>query len=289
MLLSFLIALSHLFEAYFRLLPFSKQESEELKRKIFIYSALWCVASVFLYKIFFSIYGINSATYKVLVMFGWLPYLLISLGFLRGKFLQHIFVLGMSIIFVLIQHTITTIIILTYFNGVFDMIFYDALVYLLLFAIFLPLLRNFFVKLLPSREFFDFHQQGIYIAILPLAIVSAHVIRATNDILIHSWAERFSRIYLPLVFFFFYRYILSVAKNFYDIQRLERTKILLEEKLLKLKKYNEWIQENQKKISVMRHDLRHSYNIIYTLLENGEIDKALKHIRAQENLLEDKK
>lgn len=73
------------------------------------------------------------------------------------------------------------------------------------------------------------------------------------------------------------------------MQRLERNKIMLMEKLSELKEYSEWNQENQTKISVMRHDLRHSYNIIYMLLENGEVDKALEHIKSQENLLGDKK
>ena len=289
MVLSILIALAQLLDAYFRWLSFSKYESENLKEKIFVLSALWSVASIFLYENFFANFGVNASTYKPILMLGWLPYFLIALVLSGWKILQHVFVLGMAAIFSLTQHTLAAIIILPHFSGEYEIIFFEATIYLLLFAISFPLFKNFFVKLLPSREFFYLRPQGIYIAILPLIIVSAHIIRIADDVLVHSWEERLSRIYLPLIFFFFYRYILSAAKNFYDMQRLERNKILLEEKLSELKEYNELIQENQTKISVMRHDLRHSYNIIYTLLENGEVDKALEHIRAQENLLEDKK
>ena len=286
MTLAILIAPAQLLDAYFRWLPFSKHESEELKEKIFVLSSLWSVASIFLYEIFFSSQGVNAATHKAVWMLGWLPYFLIALALLKRKILQHVFVLGMAAIFSLTQHTLATTIVLSNFSGAYEIIFFEATIYLLLFAISFPLFKNFFVKLLPSREFFDLRPQGIYIALLPLIIVSPHLIRIADDVLVHSWAERLSRIYLPLIFFFFYRYILSAAKNFYDMQRLERNKILLEEKLSELKDYNELIQENHKKISVMRHDLRHSYNIIYTLLENGEVDKALEHIRAQENFLE---
>ena len=289
MALAILIAPAQLLDAYFRWLPFSKHESEELKEKIFVLSSLWSVGSIFLYENFFANFGVNAATYKPILIFGWLPYFLIALGLSSRKFLQHVFVLGMAIIFALTQHTLATTIVLSNFGGAYEIIFFEATTYLLLFAISFPLFKNFFVKLLPSREFFDLRPQGIYIALLPLIIVSAHIIRIADDVLVHSWTERLSRIYLPLIFFFFYRYILSAAKNFYDMQRLERNKILLEEKLSELKEYNELIQENRTKISVMRHDLRHSYNIIYTLLENGEVDQALEHIRAQENLLEDKK
>ena len=286
-MLPILIALTQLFDAYIRWLPFSMHETEELKRKIFLCLAVWSVASIFLYGFIFAHFGVNAVTYKPVIMSGWLPYFLISLKLLRRKFLQHLFVLGMAAILSLIQHTVATTITLLNFSAPFEIIFYEATFYLLLFAISFPLFKNFFVKLLPSREFFDLRPQGIYIAILPLITVLAPLIRIADDVLVHSWTERLSRIYLPVVFFFFYQYILSAAKNFYDMQRLERSKIFLEEKLASLKDYNEWIQENQKKISVMRHDLRHSYNLIYTLLQNDEVDKALEHIRAQKNLLED--
>ena len=289
MVLSFLIALAQLFDAYFRWLAFSAHEPEDLKEKIFVLSALWCVASIFLYKIFFASQGVNAVAYKAVVMLGWLPYFLIALALSSRKILQHVFVLGMAMIIALIQYTVAAVITLSNFSGAYEIIFHEAVFYLSLFAFSFPLLRKFFVKLLPSREFFDLRPQGIYISILPLIIVSAHLIRLADDVLIHSWEERLSRIFLPPVFFFFYQYILNAAKNFYDMQRLERNKILLEEKLTELKNYNERVQENQTKISVMRHDLRHSYNIIYTLLENAEVDKALQHIRAQKNLLEDKK
>ena len=287
-MLPILIALGQLFDTYFRWLPFSKHESEESKRKIFLYSAIWSGASIFLYKFIFAHFGVNAVTYKPIVMLGWLPYFLICQGVLGRKLPQHLFVLGMAAILSLIQHTVATSITLLNFSAPFEIIFYEATFYLLLFAIFLPLFKKFFVALLPSREFFDLRPQGIYLAILPLLIVSVHLIRIADDVLVHSWTERLSRIYLPPVFFFFYQYILSAAKNFYDMQRLERNKILLEEKLATLKDYNEWFQENQTRVSVMRHDLRHSYNLIYTLLENGEVDKALEHIRAQKNLLEEK-
>ena len=76
-----------------------------------------------------------------------------------------------------------------------------------------------------------------------------------------------------------YRYILNAAKNFYELQRLERNKIRLEERLAALKEYDSLMTENRKKISVMRHDLRHNYNLINTLLESGDVEKALEHIR----------
>ena len=286
MLLPILIALGQLVDAYIRWLAFSKLELPQLKLKIFAYSAIWSVASIFLYKILFDSFGINGATYKAIVMLGWLPYFLICLKKIPGL-PQNIFVLGMATICSLVQHTISSAISLKLWEGkiAYELLLNEAAGYLLLFVIFLPICGRYFINLLPSREFFDLKPIGIYIAILPLIISSSHIIRIADGALFHSDLERLSRIYLPLVFFFFYRYILNAAKNFYDLQKLERNKQLLEDRLMTLKEYNALAEENQKKISVIRHDLRHNYNLIYTLLESGDIEAAREHIRKQKEWL----
>ena len=290
MLISMLVAFAQLIDSFVRWLAFSTRISLEISHQLRLCSILWSLASVLLYNFIFNQFGLTSVTYKAILMTGWLPYFLIAMRFIPWGLAQHIFVFGMGVICSVVQHSIVATIILLNVNFQSDseLILLEATGYLLAFIIFLPVCWKFFIKLLPSREFFDFRPQGICIAILPLTIMSGHLILLADDILVHSWAERLSRIYLPLIFFFFYRYILLAAKNFYDLQRSERNKILLEEKLTRLKEYNEQIQENQKKISVIRHDLRHNYNLIYAMLEDGNIEKAREHIYNQKNLLLEK-
>ena len=183
-MLPILIALGQLFDTYFRWLPFSEHETEESKRKLFLCLAIWSVASFFVYKFLFAHFGINAVTYKPIWMLGWLPYFLICLNFLGGKLPQHIFVLGMGAIFSLSQHTVASSIDLFLFSEPSDIIFFEATFYLLLFAISYPLFKKFFVRLLPSQEFFDLRPPGIYLALLPLLIVSAHIFRIAADVLI---------------------------------------------------------------------------------------------------------
>ena len=259
-------------------MPFSKRATNETNRRIWLFSLLWGVASLILYKFLFLNLGINAVTYKLVVMLGWLPYFLICMKFIPIGAVQHIFILGMGVICSLVQHTFASIIILLSFeiktNA--EVIFLEATIYLLLFIIFFPICNKYFIKLLPSREFFDV--VGIKIAVLPLVIVSSHLILLADGVLIHSWEERLSRIYLPIIFFFFYRYILLSAKNFYDLQRLERNKTRMEEQINMLKEYNKVIQENQEKIAEIKHDLRHRYSLIYGMLDSGDVSKARDYI-----------
>lgn len=282
MYLSVVIAVSQLLDAYIRYLAFSKQVTEKTTRKLFLQSVLWSLVSIVVYATLFARFSVNAGTYKAVLMTGWLPYFIICARLIRWGLPQHVFVFGMGVICSLLQHTVGAPLVLSFVGRPeYDLILLEATTYLALFGLSVPLCSVFFVKLLPSRELFDLRPQGIYFALLPLIISSAHLIRLADDVFVHSTAERLSRIYLPLVVFFMYRYILTAAKNFYDMQRLERTKTQLEEQLTALKNYHELTEANRKKISVMRHDLRHNYNIINTLLEVGDDAKALELVRKQ--------
>ena len=76
-----------------------------------------------------------------------------------------------------------------------------------------------------------------------------------------------------------------VYDNFINNRNYQR----LEQQLISLKDYNLLMQENQDKIAIMRHDLRHHYRLIYSLLENDAVDEAMKHIETQEKLLDEAK
>ena len=284
--LPILISSAQLIDTYIRWLAFSKQLPEKASRSLSFNSFIWAVASIFLYQFLFERFGINATTYKSVVMLGWLPYFLIFMR--HTRFIQQVFVLGMGTILALLQHTICATILLVNFSGKSDLelIMLEALGYLLLFTISLPICRRYFVKLLPSVEFFEMRPIGIYVAVFPLVILSSHLIRLADGVFVHTWTERLSRIYLPLVFFFFHRYILNAVRNYYEMLRVERNKMRIGAQLTEIKEYNELIQANQQKITLMRHDLRHSYNIIGMMLDSGNISAALEHIRKQKVKLE---
>ncbi|MBR4904543.1 MAG: hypothetical protein IKZ53_07705 [Selenomonadaceae bacterium] len=286
MILSAIIALSQLIDTYIRWLAFRDRLQPEQNNKLWCEYVLWAIASIFFYDFLFGMVGINAASYKSVVMPGWLPYFLISLNY--SRLIHQIFILGMEIIMSLIQHTLSMILVLENFAGksISELIILEAVSYLLLFLIFIPLSRKYFMNLLSSGEIFELRPIGLYLAIFPLVIVSGHLIRLADGVLIHSWEERLSRIYLPLLFLFFYRYILDSTKKYLEKRWLKRNKTRLEEQLKTLIKYNDIMEENYQQITVMRHDLRHNYSIILSLLEDNDAEAALKHIKRQKKLLE---
>ena len=161
-----------------------------------------------------------------------------------------------------------------------------ALIYVSIFLILLPIERKCFFNLLPSVNFFDNQPYGKYIVLMPLIIIFGVLILWTDNELIHSWQERFSRMYLPVAFFLFYRYVLTANKQIFENKKISRYNRHLKEQLANLEQYNLLMQENQQKMKILRHDMRHKYNLIYSMLQDGKIKEVQEYIKIQENVLD---
>ena len=288
-LISAIAALLQLSDSYLRWCAFSNELTRKKTTLLWINLFGWSAASFVIYFLIFQQYGIGAVEYKGILMIGWIPYLAISVYIIGGEIFRHVFIFGMSALWSFLQHNWSSWIVVAFFvEGKTDaeIIITHAAFYLILFVALLPLEKYLFTRLLPPKDFFLARRQSIYLSFLPPIIILAHIIRLADNVLVHSWEERFSRIYLPFVFLFFYRYILTSTKLFYRQKILERLNFRLKSKLFTLKEYNKFMQESRQKISVMRHDLRHSYRLIYTLLEEGDVDKAREYIITQKLLLE---
>lgn len=288
-LISLLAVSLQLSDAALRWFSFYAEMTRKESVLLWINLLSWSAASFVIYVFIFKQNGIGAVEYKGILMLGWIPYLAVSIYRIGGEFFRHVFIFGMSALWSFLQHNWSSWIVAAFFvegNTDAEIIITHAEIYLLLFVVLLPLEKYLFTRLLPPKEFFLARRQSIYLSFLPPIIILAHIIRLADNVLVHSWEERFSRIYLPFVFLFFYRYILSSTKFFYRQKILERLNRRLNGKLFTLKEYNKFMQKSQQKISVMRHDLRHSYRLIYTLLEEGNIDKTRAYIVTQKLLLE---
>ena len=278
-LISFILTLIQLSDAYLRYLAFRDGMEARDRRRLWGFFLAWgFLDGALLYCWLFSHMGITVVPYKAVLMLGWIPYLAIFMAIVRRQVLPHIFVFGMSSLWSFLQHNWSNIAVAMFFQNSPEetVLTVHAGLYLLWFALAWPLARRLFSNLMASREFFDLRPLGIYIAFLPLAVLSGHLLLMADSRLWHSWTERLSRIYLPLVFLFFYRYVLI-----YVHRREEQNHRILSGHLSALEGYSRLLQKSNEQISVLRHDLRHNYRIIHAMLENGDIPKAREAVTAQ--------
>jgi len=280
-LISVVLTMTQLFDAYLRYLAFrdgmDKRERNRLWRFFFAWGLL---DGALLYCWLFHSMGITVAPYKAVLMLGWIPYLVIFMSIVRGQAVQHLFVFGMSAVWGFLQHNWSNIAVALFLKDSPEevVLITHASLYLLWSLLAWPLERRLFSNLMPSKEFFDLRPLGIYIALLPLIILSGHLLLLADGRLWHSWTERLSRIYLPLVFFFFYRYILIASKKFYSGQRADRKHQLLHGQLSSLEGYSRLMKKNDEQVSFLRRKIEQDYRIIYDMLEKGELAKARKMV-----------
>ena len=277
------IVMIQLSDSYLRYLSFRNGMTDEEKK---ILGVGFLVCSIFCAMIYFLIFdkcGIHAPIYKTILVLGWIPWSAILMLTVRRDILQHLFILGMAIVWNVIQHNWSAIIAVSFCEGEQELIVMHASLYPILFVLFLPIERRCFTKLLPKKSLFDSY--GKSVVSFPFLMTLGVLVPWLQEPAIHSWAERFSRFYLPFVFFFLYRHILITTEQLREQKYTAQSMRRMKEQITTLEEYNRLIQENHEKIAVMRHDLRHNYRLIYMMIQAGKTEEAKQHIETQEKLL----
>ena len=286
-LLPLVIVLIFLSDAYLRYLSFRHRMSAGERKRLWLMLAAWGLCNLVLCHLLFQRCGITAVSYKAVLMLGWIPYLAIFVLVVRQPFWQHVFVFGMSGVWSFSQHNWSALVVVQCFDSSNVPLFLSihAVLYLLWFSLFLPAERRCFGELLTFPPLFENQMLGRCIAILPLVVLFGPMLLMADAQLVHSWQERVSRIYLPVVFFFLYYYTLTASRRLYEQMRLERSSKQLGAQLSSLKRHQETVLQAQQKLSVLRHDMRHTFRLLYAMLQDRNVVGAMDYIRQQEDSL----
>lgn len=285
-LYTIMLTLIQLSSCYLRYLPFSPEISTHERNLLIRSFLIWSLAG-FLLNIYIFSDGINYRAFKLAFYIGWLPYFLLSMMIIRNKTAQHIFVLGIQLLWSFMLHA---------FAGMVVAIIYGTMAekflplqigfYLLLFFVLLKLERKFFIKLLPTPTLFDNEQLKWAISLLPFAIFIGTSISIVDVTFLPTWQERLSRISLPLFFLIIYRSISVTTRQITEKISAEELNRHLFNKMEALKVQNELIKRNQQEVASLHENLKDYYCVIDKLLATGRISEAKSFISQQSELLE---
>ncbi len=279
------IALIQLSNVYLRYLPFRSNLTEDETRKFWIKILKLCSILITADTILFLKFGILPLIYKMMFLIGWLSYFAMSVLFIKDKFKNHIFVLGMQGLWAILLQTLASITISLLKNFfVVNEIFMQGLIYLVFFAILWRFEIKLFENVLPARPVMEQHFKW-YIAILPLPMLFGITTPMMDNIFIHSFKERLVRFFIPLFFFLVYRSLSNLTLQLEKKNQQEYFNRILNHQLQSLKTRDLIIQENQKSLAVFRHDLRHNCRLIAAMLKEGKIQNAIDFISKQDMLL----
>lgn len=280
------IVLVQLCGTYLRYLPFQEMLADIQKKRL-LYQALflaflcWTFHTAVLHY-----FPARIGIYKVLMSIGWIPFFLSELYIIRNQVPQHIFILGMQALWGMLIHSVGNTV-LTFFIPIpskDEFIPFQALCYLIMILVTLPIARHCFKELLPSRHLINDLPFGYYIAFLPIALSFSHMSNFMANAF-PSLRMSPSRIFIGISFFLLYRYILLERKTNTDYARRENNSRLVNQQLQSLQSYTRLMQDSQQQVSILRHDMRHNIRLLYTLIQEGAIKEALEVITSLDDSL----
>ena len=288
-LFSLNIVMIQLIGAFLRYLPFSSTmttvELKNLQRGLIIWSAInWGVNAWAVLE-----FGLSVQLFKLTLFIGWVPYFAIFLATVRRPLKDHVFVLGMQVVWSLMLHSVVTLVdyFLTEMRAPLplNILNLHGVLYLTLFVALLEWECKIFYDILPSRNIFAW-QLGWSSTLVPVIIAASMMVLMADGNYPHAWREHISRIGVPLFFFLMYRSMSISTKLTEDRNRREHENERLKRRLEVLREYNLMMQEHQRQLEIFRHDRRHNYRLISAMLDAGDVQAAIKHVQLQIRLLD---
>ena len=283
--LALAVTMIQLLGAWLRYLPFKGELSVLTEKFIWRCFAVVAVLQTAAYIVLFTAKGLNVFTYKLVMYTGFLLYVFVSVYLIRQRWLQHLFVISMQLMWALFIHaasnTLTSELPLP-ITGVQQYLALHTVFYLMVFALTLPLARHFFRNLLPPAYLFAEKRTGYYMALLPLGLGLSHMMLLADDRIVYNWNDHLSRLMLSLWVFLFYRFMVILVRRTEEQDRKENSYLMMNQRINALEDYTRLTWERQEEIMRIRHDLRHYNRLLLSLIESGETKKAADLIIAQE-------
>ncbi len=270
--------------AWLRFLSFKQDMSPEQIRSYWRKVLCLSLLALPLYACIFHSRGVAVQPYKAVLMLGWIPYQLLFLWTVRGRYLEHLFVWSMSALWSFICHNWSNIVLAIFFYGqAEDMVLkLHAFLYLIWFLLLFPIARVCFTELLPAFSLFQSKLVRAYTAILPTVMLLGFVVLIADSTLWHSWEERLARLLLPVAFFISYHLLLKSSRRIYEQRRLEQKAAIMAREVAYLEEGKKLVEGSRAQAQAQQESLFSMYGELEEFIKAGEIEKARQLIAAQD-------
>ena len=285
--IAFLLSVILLPSLLLRYLPFKQFLTPLQNKRLCFYYLLWFVILLCLNIHFLQTWGLSYKFYKLAVMLGWLPYLLINIICIPHRVEQHLFVAGMQTMYVMLVHG-ATVVVLILLVPHFDLVqfaYLESSLFLLIFAATYPFIHHFFDRVFTANHAVNDRGYWRSVCLLPMLIVA--------DIIYLSYSDRVMALDLMVPRLLMLPTFVILMKAFtYDVDRLEdeaskdASNTFLGMQLASLKEQTNLVEDNNRRLSVFRHDIRHYNRLLYSLIKEGKREAALSFITdCDENIM----
>lgn len=277
--LAFLLSIILLPSLFLRYLPFKQFTTREQDKRLCFWYAVWFLTMFVLDAYYLETRGISLKFYKQSTIFGWIPYMLINIFCIPNHLEHHLFVAGMQIMYTMLVHG-AAVVILVLMVPNFEMIqfcYLQTSLFLLIFGATYPFIKNFFDSVFLANHAINDRNYWRSVCLLPFFIV--------GDVVYMSYSGRVLALELLVPRLILVPTFVILTHVFkYDVDQLEDQAFkdahnrFLGMQLASLKEHTSLIEENNRKLAVFRHDIRHYNRLLYSLIKEGKNEAAQSFI-----------
>jgi hypothetical protein len=266
-----------------RYIPFSKLTTKLQKKKLAVYYLIcFIVENVILHDIL-SATAVNPLLYKVAIIVGGITYFGINCIVISNMFFKHIFVFSMQTAYSLVLHSCVAIVLSKYAHSIPPsyQVMIQSYTFVLLFALmayplWIVLKDSFILK--PSFRY-DYYWSIVWL--LPALLCLGNMIITMNNEWISTWQQFLSRLAMGIAITISWICVNLDMKEIENKLAIQSANALLHIQIEAIDHQAKMIQENDEKLRILRHDLRHNTQILSSLLEKEDYSQAvtlLKHL-----------
>ena len=266
---------------FIRYTPFSKLISDKQKKLLLISYLVCFIIQNLVFYTALTHFETNPFNFRILLSMGAISYVCINCIIIQRMLFQHIFIFGMHANYILVLHSFAAIILNHFASSMspYNQIITQNVIYSLLLIITLypiwKLIRNSFIFNLTMENTYYWN----IIWLIPILLCISELIVTVGISWISTWQQIVSRILTGAAAFVSWKVINLHYNSFEEKLALQSTNKMLSIQMSAIHHQAETIRDNDEKLRILRHDLRHNVHILATLIQNEDCDHAISHLQ----------
>ena len=278
---STLVSIIGLTGVFLRYIPFHTIVSKKQKKQLLLSYAAFFIVQFALLLLFFSKLTHTPKSYKLIIFCFGICYFIINCILIPNQFFKHIFILSVQSIYSLFLHSFAALLTnLYFFNMPINVQFqFQSFGFLVLFFIFfyplLIIMKNSFLLRIGEEK----HYYWKWIWLIPCFTFFGNIIATMNSNWISTWQQFLARMFMAITVIASWK---CINIDFNEIDEKMRVKNENEFLNLQIKAISDsayLIEKEEEKIKILRHDMRHQTQMLFSLISGNENDKALEMLK----------
>lgn len=269
---------------YIRYLPFcpfiAAQQITKLKKLYGMFLLSEYVIISFLVSV--KLIPLTVASVKIMLYILWIPFLLINFVCIPSHVSQHIFAAGLQFIYAFLLHTVAGafhLLLLPSITTVPAFLYAHLIIYLILFLITFQAIRYYFTRLFITYYIDNYYWSKISFFPFFLFICNVYL---TADRYTSPWHQLSARIIFGICTICLCYCFTQNLKWLQDRVKLRHNNQLLLMQINSIQDQVRLLEESKKALALLRHDMRHHFRILYSLIQTNHKKEALGFIKSLE-------